>query len=800
MYSTQTEKDFRSRGEEELINGQTPWRAYLVQGPNLLREDGELKVAEKHRSVPFNPTAFDSAKHSFSPLPPADWRRLDYDDNHWARYHPDDLADYLGDWGVETEQGGVWPSLLCLRTSFGIADPARATDLKLTIVFLGGVGGYVNGQEIGRGYLPPGALTPFTPAEDYPIEAYTTDDGTTPLPTLTRKEPQPEVKWRPRYNKRIRTITLSVPSRVLVKGRNVLAVELHRAAVAGPFEKKGWSHLGFREVKLTSARGGIPYAAACKGPHVWSADAVEQVAETLASQSLTKRSWFWTMYWGRGMPVKGVQQGNPFAPIMPMRLTMPRNGVGSGQTVISDPEGLHGVTATLDALKGPSGAVLPANGVQIRFAVQHPGLHYCDALMEKAKEGVKTIPVWVIVQAPNNQPPGCYVSTLHLTANGKSFSVPVQVLVTGYTLPDAKNFSSTIGFTHSPETVAKHYQVELWSEAHFLLMEKTFALLGQVGNDIVHVPVIVSGVGGKGKSGVKFDWQPLIRWVKTNKGLTPDFSILEKYLDIYTKYCAPPRALSLYIWGASSAKEWADAYEGRQIPSKENLEYKPPRVHVWDPQAKTTSEVSVPIIGDEGSEQFWKPMLEGVRKLVNRRGWSERIIMLALGGDIRPGQKTAEPLRQWAPYARWNLLSHFSADPGSSYYRGPHEEALKTGKLIAVGGLEIGVKEWGAWTSSLTLPQFEERIIGPFDFLELPTDRWRHQEYSPPLIFRTIASNWGCLGRIGLDFWDAKNDGPRSTSFFSHVESLTVPGPDGPLPTVRFQMLRESVIFCSLRF
>jgi hypothetical protein len=56
-----------------------------------------------------------------------------------------------------------------------------------------------------------------------------------------------------------------------------------------------------------------------------------------------------------------------------------------------------------------------------------------------------------------------------------------------------------------------------------------------------------------------------------------------------------------------------------------------------------------------------------------------------------------------------------------------------------------------------------------------------------------MTANWGSIGRIGLDFWMAKTsrEGPRSSSFFSHVESLTVPGPDGPVPTVRFQMLRE---------
>ncbi|MCY3019347.1 MAG: hypothetical protein NTW87_10020 [Planctomycetota bacterium] len=779
-------------GEAEAVSPQTPWRVYLVTADLICREKGELNAyARDGKTTPLDPARVDPARFRMSPLPQADWVKADFDDHCWARYQGD-LEDFLGGWGAEVNNPhqGQWPARLCLRTCFGISDPSKATDLKLTLVCLGGAVVYVNGQEIGRGYMPQGEIVPLTPAEDYPLEAYTTDDGRTPLPSLRAVKrggvPEPDPKLASRYEKRIRIVTLDVPSHVLAKGRNILAIALHRSALAGPLEHSGWSHVGFREARLTSANGlgVIAYADAIKGTRVWSANSVDQVAETLAPRSLVKRDWFWTLYWGRGMPVKGVQQANPFDLLLPVKVTMPRNGVGSGQTVLSDTDGLRGLAAPLEPLKGPAGAVLPAASVQICFAVQHPGVHYCDALMEKAPEGAKTVPVWLIIHAPKDQAPGWYLSALNLEANARKFSVPVQVLVTGATLPDARDFSSTVGLTHSPETLAQHYGVELWSDAHFRLMDKTLALLGQVGNDVVHVPVLLSGVGGTGKSGVEFNWQPIIRWVKAPQELRPDFTILEKYLDAYVKHCAPPRAISLYIWGASSAKEYADAYENRRIPTRENVKYSPPLVAVLDPATGTVSPAPAPAIGEEGSERFWKPMLEGVRALVLRRGWSERIIMLALGGDIRPGERTAELMKQWAPYARWDFLSHFSGDPPP-----------KDGKMMATGGMEVGMMEWPRGAASLTLAQFEERVRKPCDFLELPTDRWQHQEYSPPLVFRTMTANWGCIGRIGLDFWLAKTTrgAPKNTSFFSHVEALTVPGPDGPVPTVRFQMLREGL-------
>ena len=58
--------------------------------------------------------------------------------------------------------------------------------------------------------------------------------------------------------------------------------------------------------------GAIPYAEAIQGTHVWSANSVDQVTDTPPAGSLLRKNWFWTLYTGRGMPVRGVEQGNPF--------------------------------------------------------------------------------------------------------------------------------------------------------------------------------------------------------------------------------------------------------------------------------------------------------------------------------------------------------------------------------------------------------------------------------------------------------------------------------------------------------
>ena len=773
---------------EPVLPPQTPWRVWLVTGPRITRgRDAQLTVAPRAQK-------YDAQTAQLSPVAPADWSGRRYDDGLWGRYL-DDLFGLMGAYGVSTESRD--PALLCLRTRFGVSEPARAADVKVTVEYLGGAVVYVNGVEVGRSHLPEGRLEPHTPAADYPLQVYIagvqrvspvddpqpgTDhpiqvraaDGQTPLPGLAFGA-QPQAKWFSRYQARVRTMTVPVPRRLLVKGGNVLAVEVHRAPVCGPMHpRSAWSHLGIREVNVTSPTGAglIPFAKALEGTRIWSAQATEQITEDPFPRSRIAGGWSdfsREVYGARGVSVTGIAMGNPFDPVLPLRILVPRNGVGHGQVVLSDPRGLRRLSAVPGDFTGHGKAALPANALRIRFAAQGPDFHWCDDLLDKPTEGAKTVPVWLQVRAPRDQPPGWYVSTLSLEANGKTFRVPVQVFITGFTVPDARNLRSLIGVMHSPDSLADAYQVRPWSDEHFALMAGSLEMAGQLGNDIMYVPVIIGTHMGH-KTG-------LIRWVKTAKGLQPDFSLFEKYLDLYAKHCAPPQAISLYVWSPETAvwtRETPDGLSSARVAARTGKRGRPLEVTQWDPRTQAAENVAAPAFLAQGAEAFWKPMLDGVRRIVVRRGWSERIILLGCGGDNRPAPRTGELLRQWAPYARWDIYSHYVGDPGPS----------PSGKMIAVGDLEVGRKEypWGdesAWLKKL-------------DFLDMPLQRAYFYDQSPPMPFRTLPMLSGRLARVGLDFWPENvRYGPLIWGLYPI--RLAGRGPHGPLPTVRLAMMREAL-------
>jgi hypothetical protein len=781
------------------VSAETPWRAYLAIGPRLDADGAGARLDLRNRpkgGPPFDPANPGPALDFFSRLPDRAWTSAEFDDSAWARYLAVDLDDYLGDYGLPAAHWGgqMWPALLCLRTRFGISDPAAAGDLTIHVTCLGGVVAYVNGREIGRGFMPEGPIHPLSPAVKYPIDAYTAADGTTPLPEVgwqAKSKDAAEAALLPRYEKRLRRLALRVPAAALVKGANVLCLAVHRAPIAGPMQRGGWIHLGIRSATLTSASGAgvIPYAEALAGPRIGSAIPEEQIFDTPGDKPFARRVEGRMTAWMRGKLYRGIPRANPFDPVLPVRMAAPRNGVCSGQVVVSDPAGLRGVSAALKSLAGTSGDI-PPGAVEVRYAAQHAAMHYCDALMPAPPDGAKTVPVWMIVHVPKTQAPGWYAGTLAVKANRKDFAFPVHVLVTGSTLPDARDLSPLIGIAGSADTIALHYQVKPWSDDHFRLMEPSFRMLGQVGNDVLQIPVILGGMYGsaargwatRGSKGVRC--QPLVRWVKDGGGVKPEFSLLERYLDAYLKHCAPPKALSLYVWDSGCAREVADAYEGRRVPSRELGLKSPLVVQLWDPATGTASDLPAPQFDEDGAEAFWKPLFEGARRIVAKRGWPERILMAGLGGDLRPSEKQGERLRQWAPCLRWHILSHFSGDPPP-----------KNGRQMATGGLEVGVKgyPWRSFIHPFTAAEFANDLAANFDYLDLPTARWHWKDDSPPLLFRTLPMIWGSLGHLGLDFWPGVQGAPRNTSFFTESSAMTVPGPDGAVPTVRFQMLREGV-------
>jgi hypothetical protein len=507
------------------------------------------------------------------------------------------------------------------------------------------------------------------------------------------------------------------------------------------------------------------------------------------------------------VPVPGRASLAAIASGLNVELVAPRGGYASASATLNSAAS-NTIAAAVSDLVGPGGSVAGSNLV-LRFARRaepeplafkllasgsdmsvttpyYDELHASPA-REDAADAVT--PVWLTARVPRETPAGVYTGTLTIAAA----AVPVRLTVAAWICPPPREWQTHVGVMSSPETLAKRYKIELWSEAHWALIAEQMGFLAGIGNDDLWLSVFSRNAMGHERS-----W---IAYTRDGDALKPDLRTVRRYAELYSRIVGKPHAVLLEIWNSARCR----ARPGRPPPAG---------VEVWvDGKPET-----VPIPGADGSEKVWAPLLNDLRAMLREIGWSENLLVLGCADDIRPDIKTVRAMQQWAPAAKWAFWTHGRGDPP------PWD-----GKWI-IAGMEVGHYE------HLFCPSVgEDRpdgITGGWDmeFREYATCRNYLPKYAPPSQYRSLpegtvvhigrtSSNMTRSGsgftRIALDFWPVEiGDGvqeetrslllfyepsPWDIFFRNNSRSIVAPGTNGPVSTVRYEMLREGLQECEAR-
>ncbi len=640
---------------------------------------------------------------------------------------------------------------------------------------------------------------------------------------VTRKEWEAVKALR---NRRLGPI--KVPAEALRKGVNVLAVEVHRSTINPVVlgveglgtrywfkDKKDfrWQHAFLVEARMRCrSPGAVRLPERTKDVRVWSED-------------IHRRCY-------------PRDYGPPGAAIRPIRLVGARGGVYSGQVVVDAGRQIAALRASVSALAGPGGKSIPASAVEVRYGKKAPvsdfltiyangqggtplardygrlahiryvsGINkvhrfyggtkgalqmraafskfsFFDHLGAEAPKSVPAgscQPVWITIRVPRNAAPGAYKGTLTVSAAGRSFKAPVRLWVMDWAVPEPKDFRTVMALESSPHGVAAHYKVKLWSNEHFKLMENTFKLLGEVGGDVLIVPVIAKTQFGNGLDS-------MIKWKKSGGSYKPDFSILERYLDLALKHMKPHCVCFVVtpFW------------------SKKNFYV------VKDDGGGKTSLLEVPAPGSKAGLEFWRPLAVGLKKRLVARGlekawhWGYLADIARKGaGTTSQTELTFKMFEDLAPGVGWARGSHWGASGRFTFpttVRGGGRlvrRNRKSGELTAVS--HKGWRWYALDRKGKKKPRF--RLV--FTRVESPII-WLYG-VSNPFKFRIAPEHALLSGAQGIGRWGADCWADRGKYYYARgcvmgygslsptVSWLFWPGPQGAEGGARFECMREGL-------
>ncbi|HOX05275.1 MAG TPA: hypothetical protein PK280_02645 [Planctomycetota bacterium] len=750
-------------------------------------------------------------------LPPANWTGPDFEESAWPRVRGRVMVGQ--DWGggglggVHGYSGIYFPgtaaewSLMCLRGKFTVTDPGQVKDLKLVLRYHGGAVVYVNGAELARSHLPEGKIDLETLAERYAEDAYVRADGKLYNP---HEADNPEVT-----RVRVRQLAAKgsadgvvIPAAMLKKGVNVIAVELHAAPInevdltgkTGGYKglsERGkatcWPHVAIIESRVTAAAGAglVPCVGPSPAVELWNSQQIET-----------------TEAWDFARPSEAVQ---------PIRMVGARNGVFSGKVVLGSAETIRGIKAGMSDLAAADGkGKIPAAAAQVRLAeIARPEtswnkdsrhdrlLEVFPAEVQPASVSVKVryswakakafavAPVWVTVRVPADAAPGLYKGTLSVEAAGAAgpakFSVPVELKVIDWRVPDPRDFDVQNNMYQSADTLAQYYKVPLWGDKHMELIGRSLEVFAQAGSRICVLNLTC-------KSPSLNNVDSMVVWVKKEGGgYTYDFTAVDKYMEVFAKKVGKPSILLLNIW----------SHPGMD-PKKP---YPPLAVTVRDPATGRTEAMPQPAYGTPENEAFWKPVLTELRGKIEKRGWLDATAVCNISYCRGPAKDVVDVFQHIWPDGRWMNSSHSNPEsypasqgsmpvPYSEWVWGAgrpyNPETDKGGKFQYA----FYPRPWklGAGRIEVANPRYGNAIVE------------RMADWSPLVLYRTVdeaavQSNVRGTGRIGGDFWPLPGgkdgryvhlcDSYEAVGPENNTCSMTAPGPDGALWTERLEMFRE---------
>lgn len=520
--------------------------------------------------------------------------------------------------------------------------------------------------------------------------------------------------------------------------------------------------------------------------------------------------------------LSNAERENPAGPVQPVTIVGTRNGAFSGSVAIESDSAITGLQAAVGDLAGEGRSSISADRITVRYAIGWQGnwRRYrpsgLDVLLDQAPDEVPVngeralAAVWVTIDVPEDATPGTYRGELRIQADGlRPQTVPVELSVSDWAVPDAQDWRTWVELIQSPDTLALEYDVELWSDEHWELIARSMRLIRDTGSRVVYIPLLSQTNQGNEQS--------MVRWIRSSDGsLTPDYSIMEKYLDVAEENLGDLKMVAFYAWDAYLVKseerptidESAPAYSQQQqrlARERWDLRNRGLTVTVVDEATGEAKTDYLPHYDDPESMKLWRPVYTELRKRMRERGLEDKM-MLGITTDVQPSRDEVGILNEMSGGLPWVAHLH------PTRLRGKAPEGNRLLHNIADITYEAHV-----YNIRYQVNPDKGRLYG-WNIPELRVFFGRHGIPNGPALRVRLLPEFNItglqrgVGRIGADFWFVLEDrrGARVGAAYArypenmwrnlNIDSwLLAPGPDGAVSTARLENLREGLQECEAR-
>ena len=234
-------------------------------------------------------------------------------------------------------------------------------------------------------------------------------------------------------------------------------------------------------------------------------------------------------------------------------------------------------------------------------------------------------------------------------------------------------------------------------------------------------------------------------------------------------------------------------------------EAKPQGVTVTTVRDGKPEDFTSPPFDTPEGEAFWKPVLDEVRDRLIKRGIADTSVMIGIGGDRRPNKGVVEFFFKLAPYAKWVLHTHAGPDK-----IGPVEVGYKAHVWNVRPVEDPQRKRSFGWKNPRLETAFLREGCKLISGLHVDSPMPLYHVVSESMLLANLRG----FGRLGADFWPVLK-GPRGSAstlsgryektnwaqlnLTNSAAYVLGAGPDGPVATVRLEMLREGLLEAEAR-